>query len=146
MTDDEIMLEDFLKDKDLGLEPIKVPLTEAENKLVSIVIGMQIAVLQFVKEGIIPPKEQVHFMLHLNDFASRIYQGEEIKVNGQTMNLTSQLSGIFRDSVDISLAQGKRVFAELKAAAEGDDKQTNKVEFDGDTVMPGDLDKTRTLN
>lgn len=144
-AEDRKLFEDFLKNKDLGKVELETPLTVDEKKLVSIVMGMQLAVLQFLKEGLIEPNEQMHFILHLNEYANMIYEGKEIVIEGQTMNLTSQLSKVFLDSTNLALLEGKKSFDRVRAL-ENPTEQTNKVEFDGDNVMPGDLDKTRTLN
>lgn len=146
-TEDRKMFEDFLQNKDLGKVELTTPLTVDERKLTAIVMGMQMAILQFVKEGLIEPKEQIHFMLHLNEYANMIYEGKEIIVNGQTMNLTSKLSKVFLDSANISLTDGKKAFDRVRELAKQPSEETNKVaDFDGDNVMPGDLDKSRTLN
>lgn len=128
---DNMTIKDFLKgNSDFGLTPLETPLTEEEKKLASIAMGVNAAVAQFILEGIIPAEEQIHFMIHLQDFAARIYAGETWKMEGtnHTIALNSAVGKMFVEAANEALVNGHNIsekYKEMAKKAQEIDKQTS---------------------
>lgn len=102
---------------DFGLVPADRELNEHEKRLASVTMAVNAAIVQFVIEGIIPFEEQVHFMGHLQDFISRIYRGDAVKLPGtaQTLALNSKAGNIFYEAAINALEHGEENFQKLQA-------------------------------
>lgn len=98
-------------------------MNDADRKLAAFAIGTNAALIQFVTEGILPAEEQAHFMMHLQDFAARLYAGEDIAfpaVAGidltsgeetvqQTFSVDSVLGEVYLAAAELGLKEGRVV-------------------------------------
>lgn len=100
---------------DFGEKPADRELTPSEKQIAAMSMGINAAIVQFVLEGFIPYAEQVHFMGHLQDFTSRIYRGEAVKMPGttQTLKLDSKAGNLFLDAAINALEHGEENFKKL---------------------------------
>lgn len=124
--------------EDFGKKPLDAPLTDEQKKVGAMAMAMNAAVVQLVLEGVLAPEEQLHFMLHFNDFAERIYGGEEIQMLGtvQTFAVNSEAGKLYAEATEEALKNGhknyvkikqrQQEYLERKSAAE----QTNNLEGD----------------
>lgn len=106
---------------DNGKAPPLEVLTDNQRKLAAFAIGTNAALIQFVTEGIIPAEEQGHFMMHLQDFAARLYAGEDILFPDvqqvdlntgtepvqQTFNVDSRLGSVYLAAAELGLKEGR---------------------------------------
>jgi len=119
---------------DYGKKPLEAPLTEEQKKLAALGMAINATIVQFVLEGILPEGEQMHFMMHLGDFAERLYKGELLKMPGtqQTMSVNSEAGRLYALAAEQELNHGHETFLKLKerqlAAANDENEQTNKDE------------------
>lgn len=96
-------------------------MTDENRKLASFAIGTNAALIQFVVEGIIPAEEQAHFMMHLQDFAARLYAGEDVvfpaaagidltdgtETVAQTFTTDSVLGEVYLAAAELGLKEGR---------------------------------------
>jgi hypothetical protein len=134
-------IEDFMDNiKDFGKEPAERALTENEKKLAALAMGMNAAIVQFINEGIIPLEEQIHFMLHLQDFTARIYNGEDLKIprTNQTLQINSKAGNLFLEAAEEALINGhknyKSINEKLKALEPNIEKEHENVTEDKRTL------------
>lgn len=119
--------------KDFGLEPLTFEMSEPDKKLSALFLAINASLAQFVLEGILTPADQVHFVVHMQDFAAKLYTGEVIKIDGvnQTLNVNSLIGKIFLDEANDALLNGKENVSKMRKAIDelakeqGADKQTN---------------------
>ncbi len=114
-TDELIALLD--SGTDVGKMPATRVLTDDERKQVSFTMALNAALIQFVAEGLFDPSQQVHFMMHLQDFAARLYAGESVEFKGfpQTFLIDSKAGEVYLQASETALKSGRM---EHKAPAE----------------------------
>lgn len=102
--------------KDFGLEPASSVLEEWQKKVAALSMGMNAAIVQLILEGSIKPEEQVHFMLHMQDFTARIFAGEKLKLpsTGQTLDINSKAGNLFFEAGEDALVNGSKNYARIK--------------------------------
>lgn len=92
--------------------PASREFTEDERKLISFVLGINAALLQFVLEGIIPAHEQGHFMVHLQDFVYRLNAKEPLIIQGEVlpMAVDTKAGDAALEAVRTAIEKGKQEF------------------------------------
>lgn len=148
MTDEEKnKIENFMENaKDFGKEPPSRPLTDEEKKLASLSMGMNAAVIQFIIEGVIPHEEQLHFMMHVQDFTARLYAGEELRFDtvSQTLSINSVAGELYATAANEALINGHKNYNRIKELAnEVRLAKTNNLDDDALSVP---VDKPKYLN
>lgn len=111
--------------KDQGLEPATSTLSDAERRFTALHMGIIAAFIQMAKEGVFPVDQHAHFMMHLQDFVARLYEGQGIdlhipgfSVSGhrdakrgdeqtQTFAVDSALGNLFQDVGNYLIVNGK---------------------------------------
>lgn len=132
MTNKEDNVRNFIDNiKDFGKEPASKVLTDDQKKLAALSMAMNAAVIQFILEGIIPLDQQLHFMSHLQDFAARIYGGEDFRMEGvtHTLQVNSKAGNLFYDAVEDALKNGHENYLKIKrlsAEAQSANPQTEQ--------------------
>lgn len=144
-------IRDFMENKkDYGKEPLDEPLTVEQKKVAALSMGMNAAVIQFILEGHLKQEEQLHFMMHVQDFTARLYSGEEINFDGvtQTLSLNSVAGKLYAEAGEEALLHGHENFNKIKELANiarAKDAETNNLEAEeGAQNVP--VDKPRTLH
>lgn len=129
--------------EDYGEKPASVELTAEQKKLSVTGMALQAAVVQFIHEGLFSRDQQVHFMLHLQDFAERIYRGDKIKLPGthQTLNVNSESGVLFYQAMEEALANGHKNFTRLNAEAR--ELMAQRAEEESDDMLDA---KNTTIN
>lgn len=134
--------------EDYGEKPASVELTPEQKKLSVIGMALQAAIVQFIHEGLFPRDQQVHFMLHLQDFAERLHRGGKLKLPGthQTLNVDSESGVLFYQALEEALENGHKNFTRLNEEARqviaqrAEEESEDLLEAKNTTVDP------RTLN
>lgn len=103
---------------DFGKQPATEVLEEWQKKIAALSMGMNAALVQFILEGIIPPEEQMHFIMHLHDFIGRIYSGEAIQLpyTRQTLDINSKAGNLFYKASEDSISNGHENYLRIKEA------------------------------
>lgn len=118
-------------------------LTDNEKKIAAFGMGINLALVKLVLEGAIEPEQQMHFMIHFQDYASRLYLGEDVAVDNSIFKLNSKLGAMFYKAGEDGLLNGKKYTEELTEMSR---KQASLIDSEAETVVNPDLAKTRTLN
>lgn len=111
--------------EDFGIQPAERVLTEAEKQISVYNMALNAAIATLISEGAFPPGQQVHLMVHLQDFVQRLYQGETVRLPGvfHTLKLDSRIGTLFADAAKDALSHGTETFKEFqKAVREAQDK------------------------
>lgn len=119
---------------DFGEKPADYELSPDQKRIAAMSMGINAAIVQFVLEGYIPYDQQVHFMGHLQDFTSRIYRGESVKMPGtkQTLKLDSKAGTLFLEAAINALEHGEENFKKLNEWAK--ELEQRKAEGNDDPV------------
>jgi len=145
-NNDDKKREDFMTGNvDYGRVALETPLTDEEKKMAAFGMAINAALIQFILEGIIPIEHQIHFMVHVQDFAAKLYAGEEVRFPDvkQTLALNSEAGRMYAMAAEDALNNGTKNFdkiRELSRAVREQNEQTNK---DGETPS---LDTPRTFH
>lgn len=106
---------------DNGLRAPSRVFVDSERKLGALTMGANLALIQFVTEGILPAEQQAHFMMHLQDFAARLYSGENVALPdaevidlntgkeaiNQTFSVDSKLGEVYIAAAELALTDGR---------------------------------------
>lgn len=129
MSDKMPTIDQFMdNEKDYGLEPISEPIPDAERKLASLLMATNATVMQLINEGVLDPPQMLHFMIHLQEFANRIYKGETVKLPGvpQTLAVDSIGGKLFVQSANIALTEGVQNAINIREALKEAQEQYHK--------------------
>lgn len=124
----------FYDDKeDFGSLPADRVLTTEERKISALLMATNAAMIQFTLEGLFDPKEAMHFMAHLQDFANRLYKGDSVKFSEafHTLKVDSQAGQLFANSGEDALVNGSANLAKYKAAVSEMAQQVQTTEGEG---------------
>lgn len=134
MADKLPSIDEFMDNtKDFGLVPLSEPMSDADRKVASMLMATNAALMQLILEGVMPPAEQLHFMIHLQEFANRIYKGEAVKLPtvAQTLAVDSIGGKMFLGSANVALTDGvnnaNRIREALKDANAQYEKQVSRL-------------------
>lgn len=131
----------FIQGADYASKPLDYPLDENQKKLAALTMAVNAAMIQLVLEGSFDPREQMHFMSHLAEFADKAFHDEEITFpDAPPMKLNSKLGTMFYEAAEKALKEGRKVHQEVRDAAQKFIQ--NQPEEQGDP----DLSPKRTLN
>lgn len=131
--------EDFKKfmtnAKDFGKEPIDKPLSAEEYKLTALAMAVNAALIQFVNEGVLAAEQQIHFMMHVQDFSNRLFDGEVLKLENtyQSLAVDSAAGRLYQLATEEAFKHGSENYARLKEIGrqQAEDRQQN-----GETFNP----------
>lgn len=84
------------------------PFTDDQRKFIALAQAVQAAFLQLIAEGVVPFKEQGHYIIHLQDFMARLYAGETIDLGlEQSYKVDSRSGEIFLESMNNGMKLGR---------------------------------------
>lgn len=103
-------IDDFMSNlDDFGTKKPIAELSLEDRKVSALMQALNATIYQFVIEGVIPMPEQLHFMIHFQEFAGKLWKGETITLPGvpQSLNLNSQAGELFAESGNNALTSGE---------------------------------------
>lgn len=114
MNKDDI--DEFRSGVDFGDKPLKAPMSDLERKIASIAMAIQATMIQLIIENAFDEKQQVHFMVHLQDFMQRLYDGEALNFPdvSQTLKVDSGSGSLFLDAVNEGIKHGHEKFMAIQ--------------------------------
>lgn len=134
--------------EDYGVKPIDKPLEEQQRKLVALAMAVNAAVIQFVNEGILEPAQQIHFMMHVQDFANQLIDGGKLRLENtpQTLAVDSAAGRLYHTATEIAFKHGSENFARLKELGRQQAMQNNDANFDPETNGDANVGSKTTLH
>lgn len=108
---------------DIGILPTTREWTDAEKKLVAFSMAIQASMTQFIAEKLFSSDQQQHFLVHLQDFAARLYAGEDVTFGPDfpTYRVLSQAGDLFLSVTESAIKEGRMEHGERRAVSLDDD-------------------------